>query len=107
MPVIYGEGRDRAVNRLRKEINEALNINSQNMSTYSADYYNLYHHRGTSSLTVHLVLDNVLKYLSAANDAPFNSQAKQHEPICLQETRVNLLRDIDSWADGQDECCLF
>lgn len=53
------------------------------------------------------MLDNVLKYLSAANDAPFNSQAKQHEPICLQETRVNLLRDIDSWADGQDECCLF
>lgn len=40
MPVIYGEGRDRAVNRLRKEINEALNTNSQDMSMYSAVYYN-------------------------------------------------------------------
>ncbi|KAH9216226.1 heterokaryon incompatibility protein-domain-containing protein [Leptodontidium sp. 2 PMI_412] len=33
MPVIYGEGRERAVNRLRKEINEALN--NQDMSTSS------------------------------------------------------------------------
>lgn len=35
MPVIYGEGRERAVNRLRKEINEASNGNSKDISMLS------------------------------------------------------------------------
>lgn len=45
--------------------------------------------------------------LPHAEDAPFNSYAKQHEPACLADTRVDLLREIHSWADGQDERCIF
>ncbi|KAH9216225.1 putative WD-repeat protein, partial [Leptodontidium sp. 2 PMI_412] len=51
--------------------------------------------------------ENVLKHLPAATNAPFNSQARQHEPICHPDTRVNLLQDIDRWVDGEDECSLF
>jgi len=45
--------------------------------------------------------------LPDAADAPFNSYNKQHEPTCLHDTRVDVLRQIFSWADGQDERCIF
>jgi hypothetical protein len=45
--------------------------------------------------------------LPAANDAPFNSRARQHEPTCLQNTRVDLLQDIHNWADEQDRRCIY
>jgi NACHT domain len=32
---------------------------------------------------------------------------KQHSPLCLPNTRVDLLQEIHSWADGQDEPCIF
>ncbi|KNG46890.1 putative WD-repeat protein [Stemphylium lycopersici] len=57
--------------------------------------------------SVHVGLENTLVRLPYAEDAPFNSYAKQHEPACLADTRVDLLREIHSWADGQDERCIF
>ncbi|OAK94516.1 putative WD-repeat protein [Phaeosphaeriaceae sp. SRC1lsM3a] len=50
---------------------------------------------------------DTLSQLPHAADAPFNSYAKQHEPACLRDTRVDLLREIHSWADGEDERCIF
>jgi hypothetical protein len=32
---------------------------------------------------------------------------RQHEPTCLQDTRVDLLQEIYDWADGQDKQCIF
>jgi hypothetical protein len=32
---------------------------------------------------------------------------KQHSPSCLPNTRVELLREIYGWDDGQDERCIF
>jgi hypothetical protein len=52
-------------------------------------------------------LDNTLSRLPRAEDAPFNSFAKQHEPACLPNTRVALTDEIHSWADSQDERCIF
>ena len=51
--------------------------------------------------------DNTLDRLPRAEDAPFNAFAKQHEPACLPDTRVALLDEIHSWADGTDERCVF
>jgi cytidylate kinase len=45
--------------------------------------------------------------LPYAEAAPFNSFAKQNDPICLPDTRVNLLHDIYNWADGRDERGIF
>jgi hypothetical protein len=52
-------------------------------------------------------LDDILGRPPFATDAPFNSFSKQHAPICLPDTRVDLLREIFDWADGQDERCIF
>jgi len=45
--------------------------------------------------------------LPYARDAPFNSYTKQHDPTCLKNTRVEVLREIYEWADGRDERCIF
>jgi hypothetical protein len=50
---------------------------------------------------------NLFSLLPYAADAPFNSTQRRHDPMCLPNTRLNLLRDIHSWADGQDEPCIF
>ena len=42
-----------------------------------------------------------------AIEAPFNAYARQHEPLCLPGTRTALLEEIYSWADAQDERCLY
>ena len=42
-----------------------------------------------------------------AVEAPFNSYQRQHEPICLPNTRINLLQEIYNWADSQDQRCIF
>jgi len=50
------------------------------------------------------------QYLSKLPHAPqaaFNSFDKQHDPLCLQNTRVDILKEIRAWADGQDERSIF
>lgn len=42
-----------------------------------------------------------------AVEAPFNSNQRQHEPTCLPKTRVDLVREIYNWVDGQDERTIF
>jgi len=49
----------------------------------------------------------VLNSLPAAIDAPFNAYHRQSDPTCLPNTRTGLLQDVDSWADGQDNRCIF
>jgi hypothetical protein len=39
-------------------------------------------------------LENTLGRLPHAEEAPFNLFAKQHKPLCLADTRVDLLREI-------------
>ncbi|KAF2193124.1 putative WD-repeat protein [Zopfia rhizophila CBS 207.26] len=57
--------------------------------------------------TYHLGLDDPLRRLPYAVEAPFNSYHRQHEPTCLPETRVDVLREIYDWANGEDERCIF
>jgi hypothetical protein len=40
--------------------------------------------------------------LPNAVDAPFNAYSRQNDPTCLPDTRVDLLREIYSWTDGND-----
>ncbi|KAI9854173.1 MAG: hypothetical protein M1813_001343 [Trichoglossum hirsutum] len=59
------------------------------------------------TLTSNLGLDSNLNHLPYAVDAPFNSYHRQHEPTCLDNTRVDLLQKIYNWADRQDEQYIF
>ena len=45
--------------------------------------------------------------LPNATQAAFNASQKQHDPICLPNTRVSVLNEIRAWADGQDERCVY
>jgi hypothetical protein len=54
-----------------------------------------------------LALNELLKSLPVAANAPFNVYQRQHDQTCLPDTRVNLLQDVYKWADGQDERCIF
>ncbi|KAK3208224.1 hypothetical protein GRF29_77g3825, partial [Pseudopithomyces chartarum] len=57
--------------------------------------------------TYHVGLDNPLRHLPYAKNAPFNSYSEQHKLTCLEDTRVSLLCEIYSWVDGQDKRCIF
>jgi hypothetical protein len=52
-------------------------------------------------------LNEVLNTLPTASEAPFNAYQRRHDPTCLPDTRINLLQDIFSWTDRQDERCIF
>ncbi|KAF2623591.1 hypothetical protein BU25DRAFT_461964 [Macroventuria anomochaeta] len=67
-------------------------------------YSSLQANTGTINGSAH---ENSLGRLPRAEDAVFNSYAKQHEPGCFPDTRVDLLREIHSWADGPDKQCIF
>jgi hypothetical protein len=48
-----------------------------------------------------------LAKLPHAPQAAFNSTDNQHDPLCLKDTRVDVLNQIRAWADGSDERCIF
>jgi len=52
-------------------------------------------------------MDNLLSRLPYAAEAPFNAYKRQHDPTCLHDTRVDLLRQINIWLDGSDERFIF
>src|SRR5689334_22215431 len=52
-------------------------------------------------------MDSLLSRLPYAADAPFNAYKRQHDPTCLHDTRVDLLREINIWLDGSDERFIF
>ena len=45
--------------------------------------------------------------LSYAVQATFNSYGRQHEPLCLPDTRVDVLKKITAWANEKDEINIF
>ena len=48
-----------------------------------------------------------LSRLPIANGAAFDSYEEQHNPLCLQETRVELLQYIKTWVEGTDTSLIF
>ncbi|KAI1458975.1 vegetative incompatibility protein HET-E-1 [Annulohypoxylon moriforme] len=80
MPLLYGEG-DYAFERLRQEIDKK---NAENAQQF-----------------------HLLTLLPVASEAAFNSRHNQHEPICLPNTRTELLQEIEQWLESPDERCIF
>ncbi|SCO92738.1 related to RSA4-WD-repeat protein required for maturation and efficient intra-nuclear transport [Fusarium oxysporum] len=48
-----------------------------------------------------------LDRLRVAEGASFDSYAEKHNPTCLQDTRVELLKDVQLWIDGTDSKVIF
>ncbi|MCJ1279827.1 hypothetical protein MMC21_007651 [Puttea exsequens] len=82
-------------------------------STHGNQYQHIQVREGATAQlgnTFHISREDPLSLLPFATNAPFNSYDHQHEPACLPNTRVDLLRDIYNWADRegrQDERCIF
>ena len=51
--------------------------------------------------------EDLLKSLPSATKATFNSSNRQHDPICLPGTRVDVLNEITAWVNSDDERCVF
>ena len=45
--------------------------------------------------------------LATAHQAAFNALGKDNDPQCLPNTRVRVLKEIRTWADGDDERYIF
>jgi len=54
-----------------------------------------------------LLLEGPLKLLPYATKAEFNASGKDDDPLCLPNTRVDVLDRIRKWADGDDGRHLF
>src|SRR5947207_1158148 len=52
-------------------------------------------------------LGDPLQLLPYASDAPFNACGKDDDPLCLPNTRVELLNQIREWANKDDERHIF
>ncbi|KPA36747.1 hypothetical protein FLAG1_10462 [Fusarium langsethiae] len=58
------------------------------------------------------ILQNVdhrtaLNQLQIADGASFDSRAEEHNPTCLPNTRVELLKDIDRWIDDPNSRTMY
>jgi hypothetical protein len=49
----------------------------------------------------------LLKLLPYAAQAAFNSSINQYKPLCLNETRVDVLETIKNWGAGLNDECIF
>ncbi|KAI0543145.1 hypothetical protein GGR58DRAFT_10947 [Xylaria digitata] len=76
MPLLYGEGKEEAISRLRREI---------------------YIRSGKPELDK----------LPVAMGAAFDSHAEEHNPTCLPNTRVEILREISQWIEDPDAKAVF
>ena len=67
------------------------------------------HHTQDTLLTQnHRPLDeNPLDLLPFVTQATFDASEKEDDPLCLPGTRVDLLQQIRTWADGNDEGYIF
>ncbi|KAK0843720.1 hypothetical protein LTS02_015991, partial [Friedmanniomyces endolithicus] len=59
------------------------------------------------TLTGSPALSDVLHSLPNARDTPVNAYHRQHDPPCLRNTRIDLLRDIYDWVDWEDSPSIF
>ena len=85
MPLLYGEGEERAFVRLREEIGKSLEREG---------------YRAEVDQPNHLVTEDPPTGLEIAEEAAFDAIGRDHDPFCLRGTRIDLLQDIRSWLNG-------
>ena len=101
MPLIYGEGKEHAMERLREIINKHSKGKQIILSKISPSVDDL------SAKGQVRTRFRLLYRLPYTVEAPFNSYAKQDSPTCLPNTRVGLLEEIYNWVDSEDERCIY
>lgn len=54
-----------------------------------------------------MAVSDTLSQLPYAVDAPFNCYKRRNDPVCLPNTRVDVLNNINEWIKRQDQQYLF
>jgi NACHT domain len=67
-------------------------------NSWDSSNMNVFRHRNEPDLC---------ELLPSAAQAAFNAYDKRHDPCCLINTRVDVLKQIVEWADGGNERCIF
>ncbi|KAH8585978.1 putative F-box and wd40 domain protein [Bisporella sp. PMI_857] len=76
-------------------------------STYGNQYQNIQISEKSHLGNVYNISrDDPLSLLPIAENAPFDSYDKRHDPLCLPNTRTGVLHEIISWFT-QDKKCIF
>ena len=83
MPLIYGEGNEKAFVRLQEEIDKS---SKRKGDRTEAENY--------------LTAGDTSTRLEIAEEAAFDAVGRDHEPECLPGTRIELLQDIGSWLSS-------
>jgi len=55
----------------------------------------------------HFSISELEQFLPSAKNAAFNSFDRRHDPLCLDNTRVDILENIRQWASRQDDKNIF
>jgi hypothetical protein len=85
MNIRYGEGRDPTKQRLLRKINKKQFPDVEHVSETGA------------------IIGNVSVSLQAA----FDASSKQNDPLCLESTRADVLKQIRAWVTGNAPSCIF
>ena len=56
---------------------------------------------------IELELTKNLDKLARAAEAAFNSSSRRHEPLCLPDTRTDILKELRAWGDGCHDQFIF
>lgn len=81
MPLLYGEGEERVFVRLREEIGKSTERRG---------------HRTQVERLNQLVIEDPPTRLEIAEEAAFDAIGRDHDPLYLPSTRIDLLQDIRS-----------
>ena len=78
-----------------------LDLNTKNLIDTIVDQKDVFEEAHT------ILQRQYLEKLSVASAAPFNCYDRRNDSDCIQNTRVDLLREIKEWADGGDKRPIF
>jgi WD40 repeat protein len=78
-----------------------LDLNTKNLIDTIVDQKDVFEEAHT------ILQRQYLEKLSVATVAPFNCYDRRNDSDCIQNTRVDLLREIKEWADGDDKRPIF
>ena len=93
MPVTYGEGEEKAFNRLREESSRPQRC--KRCRRTCARYLLIRFFRA------------IFSRLPQASGAAYDSRANEDDPRCHPKTRISLLRDIDNWINNPSGKCIL
>jgi hypothetical protein len=99
------------VSQFKLEQSDRLDLTTQKIVDAIVAQQDIFHAVHDTQITLiralHSFQQQYLSKLPHAAQAAFNSSDNQHNPLCLQNTRVDVLNQIRAWADGDDEKCIF